>query len=66
MRFQKIKILFPVADKDDHIPEAPPAPVISQSAGDDDYDDDEEHEFSHKSSKEGKMTKVSIAFASQI
>lgn len=43
----------------DDIPEAPPAPVISLSAADEDYDDEEENTDSRTISKGGKMTKVS-------
>lgn len=40
----------------DEVPEAPPAPVISHSV-DEDYEDEEENDDSHKVAKGGKMTK---------
>ncbi|XP_052130107.1 splicing factor 3B subunit 2 [Frankliniella occidentalis] len=45
---------FNQIDKEYDIPEAPPAPVISQ---DDDYDEEEDNDDSNKISKEGKLTK---------
>lgn len=44
-------------DKEDNVPEAPPAPMISQQSVDDDYEDEEENFEAVKSRKDGKLTK---------